>query len=1018
MKILVADRQEDLRAVLDILEKTPGNEIQAASTGEEALALAQTHGVDLLITEVFIEPMNGFTLRNKMENRHPGVRTIFVSGYDLSPYTEHTLGYEIVTKPVTPHGLFQAIARSKVGVGQTAPAPAPAPSAAPAAVPPPAATQMPLPLQRVPAPTPTPTRIPLPSALAQEETPAADATAAAIPVATPRATPAQAATPVAVPRAIPAQAATPVAVPRAIPAQPATPVAVPRAIPAQPATPVAVPRAIPTQPATPVAVPRAIPAPTATSVAVPRAIPAQAATPVAVPRATPSQPATPVAVPRAIPAQAATPVAVPRATPEPTATPVAVPRAIPAPTATPVAVPRATPEPTATPVAVPRAIPAPAATPIAVPRATPEPTATPVAVPRATASPAITPVAVPRATPAPAPTRVNVPRVTPAPAATAAAVPRAIPAPTAAPAAVPKATPVPTATPAAMPRAAAAPVVTPVAVPRAAPVASATPAALPKAAPAPVSASDPLLGKTLGSYRIERRLGNGKWGSVYFAIQTSMNRPVAMEVLSADRAGNETARQNFVATARAKAAVQHPHILSVYEADQAEGHYFYTHEYVDGFNLAQLKARDEGLSEPVALQTIKSIAQGLSHLHQQQIGHSAPTDTDIYIGADGLPYLSNVALPGQQMQTPQEEIRALGALIRDLLPNGQAEDRGLQAMLTRMSVTTQAGFQSWPALFQAIQAIEPKVIPADAFKLSAQDQAAIHAVEEARKRQKMQVIFSIVGFFVFLCVMGVLVWWNFMRPTTHDYSNEMVEIPAGQFIYQDGQKLILPAFYIDKYDVTMAEYAKFIDYLAQHNNTTEFDNPQQPAGRSHTPYHWDIYYGRASSSISAYHTVRGVPITLDCPVFNVDYFDAYAYAKWKGRRLPTEQEWEKAARGPNGNLYPWGNAWDPKKTNAGGDYMAEPPDGYKPGVDGYNWWAPVDAFPTDRSEYGVIGMAGNVSEWTDSWDATKTYPVIRGGNFKSTQDKALTTAAIRDAYPDKFAETLGFRTASDKPPAK
>ena len=1018
MKILVADRQEDLRAVLDILEKTPGNEIQAASTGEEALALAQTHGVDLLITEVFIEPMNGFTLRNKMENRHPGVRTIFVSGYDLSPYTEHTLGYEIVTKPVTPHGLFQAIARSKVGVGQTAPAPAPAPSAAPAAVPPPAATQMPLPLQRVPAPTPTPTRIPLPSALAQEETPAADATAAAIPVATPRATPAQAATPVAVPRAIPAQAATPVAVPRAIPAQPATPVAVPRAIPAQPATPVAVPRAIPTQPATPVAVPRAIPAPTATSVAVPRAIPAQAATPVAVPRATPSQPATPVAVPRAIPAQAATPVAVPRATPEPTATPVAVPRAIPAPTATPVAVPRATPEPTATPVAVPRAIPAPAATPIAVPRATPEPTATPVAVPRATASPAITPVAVPRATPAPAPTRVNVPRVTPAPAATAAAVPRAIPAPTAAPAAVPKATPVPTATPAAMPRAAAAPVVTPVAVPRAAPVASATPAALPKAAPAPVSASDPLLGKTLGSYRIERRLGNGKWGSVYFAIQTSMNRPVAMEVLSADRAGNETARQNFVATARAKAAVQHPHILSVYEADQAEGHYFYTHEYVDGFNLAQLKARDEGLSEPVALQTIKSIAQGLSHLHQQQIGHSAPTDTDIYIGADGLPYLSNVALPGQQMQTPQEEIRALGALIRDLLPNGQAEDRGLQAMLTRMSVTTQAGFQSWPALFQAIQAIEPKVIPADAFKLSAQDQAAIHAVEEARKRQKMQVIFSIVGFFVFLCVMGLLVWWNFMRPTTHDYSNEMVEIPAGQFIYQDGQKLILPAFYIDKYDVTMAEYAKFIDYLAQHNNTTEFDNPQQPAGRSHTPYHWDIYYGRASSSISAYHTVRGVPITLDCPVFNVDYFDAYAYAKWKGRRLPTEQEWEKAARGPNGNLYPWGNAWDPKKTNAGGDYMAQPPDGYKPGVDGYNWWAPVDAFPTDRSEYGVIGMAGNVSEWTDSWDATKTYPVIRGGNFKSTQDKALTTAAIRDAYPDKFAETLGFRTASDKPPAK
>jgi len=498
-----------------------------------------------------------------------------------------------------------------------------------------------------------------------------------------------------------------------------------------------------------------------------------------------------------------------------------------------------------------------------------------------------------------------------------------------------------------------------------------------------------------------------------------MNRPVAMEMLAAEVVGDEAARENFVATARAKATVQHPHILSVYEADQAEGRYFYTHEYVDGLTLAQLAARGDGLSEPMALQTIKCVGQGLAHLHHQKIPHVIPDATDIYIGSDGLPYLSNVAQATEEMPSSQEEICILAGVIRSVLPGGQAQDPGLNAMLNRMAIATQSGFQSWAPLFQTIQAIEPKVVPADAFKLTAQDQAAIRAVEDARKRQKTFLSLSIAGFFVLLCVLGFGVWYEFFRAESqaHDYSNDMVAIPAGEFIYQNGQKLTLPTFYIDKYEVTLGEYKKFLDYLKSHGNPTDYDSPLQPAGRTHVPHDWDIYYGRASASFSGYRTVRGVPITLDCPVFNVDYFDAYAYAKWKGRRLPTEQEWEKAARGASGNLYPWGNDWDPQKLNAGTDYEAEPAPGYKPAVDGYTWWAPVDALQTDRSAYGVFGMAGNVSEWTNSWDPSKTYVVIRGGNYKSNSDQAQLTAQIK-TFPENFAETLGFRTASDTPPAK
>ena len=503
------------------------------------------------------------------------------------------------------------------------------------------------------------------------------------------------------------------------------------------------------------------------------------------------------------------------------------------------------------------------------------------------------------------------------------------------------------------------------------------------ARPAAVAAVDPYLGKTLGSYRIERRLGSGKWGPVYLAIQTSVNRPVAMEMLASN---DEGARENFVATARAKAAVQHPHILSVYEADQAEGRYFYTHEYVDGLTLEQLRGRGEGLSEPMALQTVKYVAQALSHLHHQHISHSPPEPSDIYIGSDGLPHLSNVALPTGELAAPQTEIQSLGAIIRGMLPGGQAQDRGLQAMLLRMGVTTPAGFQSWPALFQAITAIEPKVIPADAFKLSAQDEAAIRAVEAARKRQKMTVIMSVASLIVLIWAIGFVFWWEFMRATTVDHSDEMVLIPAGSFLYgKEGDKQTLPDFYIDKYEVTIGEYEKFLEYLTAHGNPTDFDSPLQPSGRTHVPHDWNIYYGRASSSFAGYRNIRGVPITVDCPVFGVDYFDAYAYARWKGRRLPTEQEWEKAARGPNGNLYPWGNDWDPKKLNSGADYSSDPQPGYKPGVCLANQ-VPIGTFKEDKSYYGVYDMGGNVSEWTETWDPSKTYVVVKGGNFKTGQE--------------------------------
>jgi len=152
------------------------------------------------------------------------------------------------------------------------------------------------------------------------------------------------------------------------------------------------------------------------------------------------------------------------------------------------------------------------------------------------------------------------------------------------------------------------------------------------------------------------------------------------------------------------------------------------------------------------------------------------------------------------------------------------------------------------------------------------------------------------------------------------------------------------------------------------------------------------------------------------PVTGVNWFAAKDFCKWRKGRLPTEAEWEKAARGPDGLEYPWGNKWDPKITNTGDDGE------WEEGV------APVGSYPNNRSPYGAYDMSGNVWEWVSDWyepyegstyktDAFgKHNRVLRGGGggLGHYAISYFFRGATRQfSEPEMESEDVGFRCVSD-----
>ena len=172
--------------------------------------------------------------------------------------------------------------------------------------------------------------------------------------------------------------------------------------------------------------------------------------------------------------------------------------------------------------------------------------------------------------------------------------------------------------------------------------------------------------------------------------------------------------------------------------------------------------------------------------------------------------------------------------------------------------------------------------------------------------------------------------------------NQMVKVPAGEFVrgtnkggYNERPENVfhVDTFWIDKFEITNHQYFEFVE-------STGHRKPGPPSR-----------YARNLVNL------RGP----NQPVTYVSWADAKAYCEWKGKRLPTEAEWEKAMRGTDGRTWPWGEQLAYDSSNLGG------------GQDGFDYTSPVGSFPQDQSVYGVFDGAGNLMEWVDNWYVEQLY---------------------------------------------
>ncbi|HKX00303.1 MAG TPA: bifunctional serine/threonine-protein kinase/formylglycine-generating enzyme family protein [Bryobacteraceae bacterium] len=562
----------------------------------------------------------------------------------------------------------------------------------------------------------------------------------------------------------------------------------------------------------------------------------------------------------------------------------------------------------------------------------------------------------------------------------------------------------------------------------------------------------------IGKYELQEFLGGGM-ARVYRATDTVIGRTVAVKILTEEGCADEEVKSRFLQEAQLAGNVSHDNIISIYDFGQDEqGRPFMVMEFLKGEDLRRAIKNGTAGDTRNKLRIALGLGRALEHIHTQKIIHRDIKPDNVHITTAGVVKLMDFGISKMQNSTrtttgvvmgtpyymaPEQvlgknvtelvDVYSFGVLLFELMTGtrpvtGDTVERifyqileeplnvepmraaGVPDAVIDLAVRcTQKdpamrpqGFgevcsrieqilQNWEMPTQALPAaVRPAVSTVGASAAAAAP--APEVISEAPSGKGWLAPAIVVGLLVVLLA-GYFAMQAIRKPQAESVATvlppkaataksietptgRMVLVPAGEFLFgKDKQSVKLPDYYIDQTEVPYQAYAQFCAAKGR---------PVPPGAEGERP---------------------------EDPIVDVSFLDAQEFAKWAGKRLPTAQEWEKAARGADGRLYPWGEAQTPAPANVGN----------RKGM------MQVHSFPEGASPYGALNMVGNVWEWVDESrvpsagaianlakamqpapTAAEPWFVIRGGSFaEPISDAYLWDSATVPAR--RHAKNIGFR---------
>jgi len=544
----------------------------------------------------------------------------------------------------------------------------------------------------------------------------------------------------------------------------------------------------------------------------------------------------------------------------------------------------------------------------------------------------------------------------------------------------------------------------------------------------------------IGKYELEQFLGGGM-SHVYRASDTVLGRTVAVKILTEAGCADPDAKARFLAEARMAGNITHDNILSVYDFGEDEAHRpFMVMEFLGGENLHQAMICGHIGDLTAKLKILVQVARALKHVHKLKIIHRDIKPDNVHVTPSGVVklidfgiaksegialtragyvlgtpyYMAPEQLRGQNV-TEQVDVYAFGILTFELLSGVKpiTGDDMAQLFHRILNEPLDSGPLNRAGVPQPIRELvarctekHPAERPQGFAPVVAELERAIAELEPSTEALAPSGLTPLPHWRLLIAA-GILVMLLFavgvflalrrnrapeLAKTLSTPTGEMVLVPAGEFRFgKEGAPLTLPAFYIDKTEVTNAAYARFCK--ATHRPL--------PQGLTHEP-----------PSKPHAETLVDKP---EYPVVRVSTLEARSFATWAGKRLPNSREWEKAARGSDGRMFPWGNERDPARANVGTGELQ-----------------PVSSFGGGASPCGALQMVGNVWELVEQLSSPgpkameyfrrvlrpppgpeEPWYMIRGQSFK---EPALDADVIWDssAIPLRWKDmNIGFRCVKD-----